>query len=78
VADNRASEYRRLARKCLQVAQAISTIEARVALIEMARVGSRLADKQEAAVMPPAPMSERSRPVMQQQEQIQPKKDDKE
>jgi hypothetical protein len=76
VAD-RASEYRRLARDCLQVAQTIPTEEARLALVEMARVWSRLADEQAAAAMPPAP-PEGSRPVIQQQEQVHPKKDGKE
>jgi hypothetical protein len=77
VAENRASEYRRLARDCLQVAKTVSTEEARLALVEMARVWSRLADEQETAAMPPAP-PEGSRPVIQQQEQVHPKKDGKE
>jgi hypothetical protein len=75
VADNRASEYRRLGLNCLQVAQTVSTEEGRLALIEMARVWTRLADEQDAAA---APMPEGSQPVMQQQEQEQPQKDDKE
>jgi hypothetical protein len=74
--DNRAAEYRRLARDCLQVSKGMSTEEGRAALIEMARVWSRLADEQEA--LQSMPMPEGSQPVMQQQEQVQLKKDDKE
>jgi hypothetical protein len=74
--DNRASEYRRLARDCLQVAKSMSTEEGRTALIEMARVWSRLADEQE--VLGQIPMPEDSQPAMQQQAQVQPKKDEKE
>ena len=43
----------------------------------MARVWTRLAEEQDAAFQP-MPMSEGSQPVMQQQEQVQPKKEDKE
>jgi hypothetical protein len=46
------------------------TEEARSALIEMARVWTRLADEQN---LPPNRLSESAQPVMQQQQQIQPK-----
>ena len=70
--DDRATEYRRLARNCLRLLQTFSSEEARAALIEMARVWTRLAEEQ------PMPMSEGSQPVMQQQEQVQPEKKDRE
>ena len=75
--NNRATEYRRLARDCLRLLRTFSSEEARAALIEMARVWTRLAEEQD-AVFQPMPMSEGSQPVMQQQEQVQPKKEDKE
>jgi hypothetical protein len=78
VADDRVAELRRLASQCLRVSYGMSTEEGRLALIEMARVWSRLADEQEAAALPPAAMPKGSRPVMQQQEQVPPKKDNKE
>jgi hypothetical protein len=60
----RSDEYRRLARECLAIAARIVTQEARSALIEMARVWSRLADEQD-AVLPRQPA------VQQQQQQRQ-------
>ena len=68
---SRADEYRRLAWECLQlIVHTIATEEARLALVEMARVWTRLADEQEAAL--------RGEPVVlqQQQQQPQPKGDD--
>jgi hypothetical protein len=65
--NERATEYRRLARDCLRLLQTFSNEEARAAVIEMARVWTRLAEQQEA-----------SQPVMQQQEQVQPEKKDRE
>ena len=75
--NDRATEYRRLARDCLRLLQTFSNEEARAALIEMARVWTRLAEEQDAAFQP-MPMSEGSQPVMQQQEQVQPEKKDRE
>jgi hypothetical protein len=48
----------------------VATEEARSALIEMARVWSRLADEQDEA-LPPMLTPERSQPVVQQQQQPQ-------
>ena len=66
--EGRADQYRRLARECLELttlaSSSVSTEPARSMLIEMARVWARLADELEAA-----------QPVVQQQQQIQPKKD---
>jgi hypothetical protein len=72
--DHRAMEYRRLARECLRVSRSMSSEEGRLALVEMARVWARLAEEQGAALQS-LPMSENSEPVMQQQEQVRPKKD---
>jgi hypothetical protein len=82
--NDRAAEYRRLARDCLRLLQTFSNEEARAALIEMARVWTRLAEKQEEAAsraMPvplPALAHRHPQPVMQQQEQVQTKKKDNE
>ena len=77
--NNRAEEYRRLARECLALASSNFTAQARAALIEMACVWARLADEQDAA-MPPIPQPESARPIrpiMQQQQQVQPEDDKK-
>jgi hypothetical protein len=71
--NKRAEEYRRLARECLALATTRMTPEARSALVEMARVWTRLADEQEVS-LPPIPQPERPQSVMQQQQQSQPKK----
>jgi hypothetical protein len=57
------------------MARTIATEETRASLIEMAQVWLRLADEQE-AVAPPRAVEE-VRPVVQQQQQVQPKEDDK-
>jgi hypothetical protein len=48
----RADEYRRLARECLATARTISTGETRTALIDMARIWTRLAEEQDAVIAP--------------------------
>jgi len=63
--DNRAEEYRRLAGDCLRLVASVATEEARAALVEMARVWSRLADA------PPEPVVQQQ----QQQQQVPPTKD---
>ena len=74
-ADNRASEYRRLARECLRLAQTIATEEARLALVEMARVWTRLAEEQDVPYRR-MPMPEDCQPAVQQQQQVLSKKGD--
>lgn len=69
---SKAEDYRRRARACLLMAGTIASDETRAALVEMAQVWTRLADEA-AAVAPPGTVAE-SRPVMQQQQQIQSKK----
>jgi hypothetical protein len=71
----RADEYRRLAEECLAMAHTTSTEEARRALLEMARVWTRLADEQDTAFLPN--VTDQPQPVVQQQQQqqVQPKKD---
>jgi hypothetical protein len=58
------------------MARSVTTEEARAALLEMAQVWVRLAGQQEAAI--PHAGVEAARPVVQQQQQVQPKDDDKE
>ena len=60
---SRADEYRRRAQQCLEMATAFRSPQARKSLSHMAQVWLRLADNYEA------------RPVVQQQQQIQPKKE---
>ena len=69
VVASRAGEYRRRAQECLEMARAFRDRDARVSLAYMAHAWLRLADMT-------AP--EQARPVAQQQQQIQPKADDKE
>ena len=76
----RAEGYRRLAQECLTAARLASTGEARVASLEMARTWFRLAEEQDnessnIAVPPTAPG--KSQPAAQQQQQVQPKDDNK-
>jgi len=70
------ARYRRLAQECLETARTVTTEETRATLVEMARAWLRLAEQQEVAAPPHSP-SEQSRPAVQQQQQVQPKDDDK-
>jgi hypothetical protein len=60
---NRAEEYRRRARECLEVAHAFRAGKRRTILLQMAQVWQRLAEEQETTA--------------QQQQQVPPKDDDK-
>jgi hypothetical protein len=71
--DNRAEEYRRLARECLRLVATVATEEARALLIEMARVWTRLAAQQDTPIAPGGP--DRPQPAIQQQQQLPPKND---
>ena len=64
VVSSRADEYRRRAQQCLEMAAVFRSPQARVTLAHIAQAWLRLADNYEA------------RPVVQQQQQIQPKKGD--
>ena len=82
VTGSKAEEYRRLARECLAAARSASTEEGRAALTDMAQHWFRLAEQQDdesASLDGPArpPTTEDSRPVAQQQQQVQPKEGDK-
>ena len=82
VTRTRAEEYRRLAQECLAASRTVSTEEARTSLVAMAQVWKRLADEQDqgtdlAEVSAPSPAAEPSQPAIQQQQQVQPKDDDK-
>jgi hypothetical protein len=65
---NRADEYRRRAQQCLEMARTFGDRDARAILSHMAQAWLRLAD-----VTAP----EQKRTVFQQQQQLQPKNDDK-
>ena len=77
----RAEEYRRLAEDCLPLAHSASTEDARIAFLESARHWSYLAEQQEKGTdvegpIPPALPAE-SQSAAQQQQQIQPRDEDK-
>jgi hypothetical protein len=78
----RAEHYRYLAEECRALAPSVSTKELRVALLEMAREWSHMAEQQEqesASIersIPPVPTTE-AQPAVQQQQQVQPKDDNK-
>ena len=73
---DRAEQYRRLARECLEMARTISFGTKREILIDMAQTWLRLAEEQEVAI--PPIKAEKAQPVMQQQQQVQPKDDNME
>jgi len=81
VTRSKAQQYRELARECRKLAGTVSTDEGRAHLIAMAEVWERLAAQQEQgsdlseATAPPSPGSEQ--PVVQQQQQVQPKDENK-
>jgi hypothetical protein len=68
--------YRRLAQECLEMVPTIEDQESRASLIEMARVLIRLAESYSDDKSAPPAATKEARPVIQQQEQAQPKKDD--
>ena len=59
------ARHRRRARDCLEIARTVASEEARATLVEMAQIWMRLAGTEE------------GRQVAQQQQQTQPKADDK-
>jgi hypothetical protein len=82
VTRTKAEEYRRLAQECLAMARTVSTEEARADLMTMAQVWHRLANEQDqrsdlAETPAPPPATEQTQPVVQQQQQVQPKDDAK-
>jgi hypothetical protein len=81
VTRKKAEEYRRLAQECRAMACTLSSAEARVSALQMAQVWQRLADEQDrnpdlAERPPPATGRGQIQPVVQQQQQVQPKDDD--
>jgi hypothetical protein len=73
VTNKRVEQYRRRARECLDLARLFSTEKARATLLTMAATWFRLAD---AADQPQADAGgTETRPVVQQQQQIQPERD---
>jgi hypothetical protein len=75
---SRADEYRRQAQQCLKMAGTFRDREARATLTHMAQVWLRLADKYEDANerFRRSKVAKEGQPVVQQQQQIQPKKGD--
>jgi len=72
-----AARYRRLARKCLAIANTFPEGEKRTVLVQMAQVWHRLSnDYGESTPLLRSIQSEQL--VTQQQQQVQPKNDDKE
>jgi hypothetical protein len=71
------TRYRRLARECLEIAHTFPAGERRTVLLQMAQVWHRLADEYADNTAPLLRPLEGEQPVMQQQQQVQPKDDDK-
>jgi hypothetical protein len=71
------TRYRRLARECLEIAHTFPAGERRTVLLQMAQVWQRLADEYVDNSAPLLRPLEGEQPVMQQQQQVQPKEDDK-
>jgi len=71
---SRADEYRRRAQRCLEMAGTFRDPEARVTLSHMAQVWLRLADDYANERFRRSKVAEEGQLVVQQQQQIQPKK----
>jgi glutathione S-transferase len=69
-------QYRRLAQECLEMVPSIQDGEGRDALIEMARVWLRLAERYQHDNSTPSAARQETRPVMQEERQVRPEKDD--
>ena len=76
--ESRAEEYQRRAERCLEMGPTFHNPQARDVLLQMAHVWLRLADKCEYAneMVGRSKTAEEAQPVVQQQQQIQPKKED--
>ena len=74
--ETRAARYRSLAQECIEIANAFPPGEERNALLEMAESWQLLADQSANATPPFFRPSAGEQPVMQQQEQVQPKDED--
>jgi hypothetical protein len=68
-----ADEYRRRAQRCLELARTFEDPNARETLTHMAQAWLRLAERPDRWMLPTA--SKQTLPVVQQQQQLQPKKD---
>src|SRR5260370_39137171 len=76
---SRTDEYRRRAQQCLEMAGTFRDREARAILSHMAQVWQRLADNCDANEIVGRPKAaEQALPIVQQQQQIQPKKKNQE
>jgi hypothetical protein len=72
-----AERYRRLAQECMTTAADLPFGEQREVLLQIAQVWQRLADQYANATTSLSQPSAGEQPVMQQQQQAQPKDDDK-
>jgi len=72
---NMAEEFRRKAEEYFDLARTISLETDRAILIDIAQNYLQLAEAHEGVI--PPPVTQKPQPVAQQQEQIQPKDDDK-
>jgi hypothetical protein len=75
--ESAAEQYRRLAQQCLEMVPHVQEGEGREALIEMARVWLRLAETYPEDNWKPSGATKETQPVVQQQQQVLPKTDDK-
>jgi hypothetical protein len=71
------ARYRRLAQECWKTAHMFPDGERRTVLLQMAQVWQRLAIDHADSTAPLVPAPEGQQPAMQQQQQVQPKDDDK-
>ena len=67
----RAEEYRRYARHCLEIAPTFQDEEARATLVGLAQAWLTLAESYDSSI--PSAATKQAQPVVQQQQQIQPK-----
>ena len=68
---SRADEYRRRAQDCLEIAPTFQDEEARATLVGLAQAWLRLAESYDSSI--PSAATKQAQPVVQQQQQIQPK-----
>ena len=66
-----AEEYRRYAQQCLEIAPTFQDEEARATLVGLAQAWLRLAESYDSSI--PSAATKQAQPVVQQQQQIQPK-----
>ena len=68
---SRAEEYQRYGRQCVEIAPTFQDEEARATLVGLAQAWLRLAESYDSSI--PSAATKQAQPVVQQQQQIQPK-----